>query len=141
VGRKLKRNRSDTAPEFYAAHKFARIAPRKVRVVMDLIRGLPVSEALDILKFSPRRGAVMIRKVLASAIANADHAIDSVEPDNDPKKISDLDVEDLYVHEGVIDTGPSFTRWRPRARGSAYPIIKRTSHISIKLRPRIGAGS
>lgn len=130
MGRKVKRNIDPEAPEFRACHRYARISPPKARLVMDQVRDLPVNEALSLLRFSPRRGAAMIDKVLKSAIANADQAIDQ----DTEGRFEDLDVDDLYIHDCRIDTGPSFRRWRPRARGMAYPIIKRTSHITITLR-------
>ena len=134
MGRKIKKNSGDGVPEFQAVHRYARISPSKVRVVMNQIRGISVSEALDQLRFSPRRGAFMINKVLVSAIANMDHKV--AEGHDDIEGWEDMDAEDLYVHEAFVDVGPSFRRWRPRARGMACPIIKRSSHITIKLRPQ-----
>lgn len=131
MGRKLKRNTTDTAPEFISSHRYARISPEKVRLVADQVRGLSVDEAMQLLKFSTRRGAHFVDKVLKSAVANADQAIDEGRVEDEQL----FDMEDLYVHEARVDVGPSFKRWRPRARGMAYPIIKRTSHIVIKLRP------
>lgn len=136
MGRKLKRNPSD-ALEFTASHRFARISPPKVRLVADQVRGLSVSEAMNVLKFSPRRGAFFLDKVLKSAVANADYATQQGDPNDEDRNASleNLDLEDLYVHEAKVDVGPTYRRWRPRARGMAYPIIKRTSHITIRLRP------
>ena len=85
---------------------------------IDLIRGKKVADALGILKFTPRKGAYLIEKVLNSAIANAENNFD-------------LDVEDLYVSEAYVNEGPTLKRFRPRAKGSASPINKRTSHITI----------
>jgi large subunit ribosomal protein L22 len=131
MARKQKRNNSDSAPEFTSAHRYARISPPKVRLVMDQVRGMMVEEAMQHLKFSTRRGAHFIDKVLKSAVANADLALNEGQTDEE------FDVEELYIHEARVDVGPSFRRWRPRARGMAYPIIKRTSHIVIKLRPLV----
>lgn len=101
-----------------ATARMARIPARKARLVIDLIRGKKVADALGILKFTPRKGAYLIEKVLNSAIANAENNFD-------------LDVEDLYVSEAYVNEGPTLKRFRPRAKGSASPINKRTSHITI----------
>src|SRR5436305_4208253 len=134
------KNTDEAAPEFRAAHWNAKISPRKARLVMDRVRGLPVSEALDILKFDRHRGAFLIDRVLKSAIANADQAITnerirSAEGDLlDPQP--EVDVDELYIHDARIDDGPRLKRWKPRARGQAYPYMKYYAHITIKLRPR-----
>jgi len=99
--------------------RFARIAPRKARLVVDLIRGKSVGEALDLLKFSKKRAAVMVGKVLRSAIANADNA--------------EADVEDLYVARSFCDGGPIIKRMQPKDRGKSYSIFKRTCHITIEV--------
>lgn len=101
-----------------AVAKTVRIAPRKVRLVVDLIRGKSVAEAVSILRFSTQGAAEPISKVLNSAIANAEHNYD-------------LDVEDLYVSEAFVDEGATLKRFRPRGKGSASPINKRTSHITV----------
>ena len=101
-----------------ATARMVRISARKARLVIDLIRGKKVADALGILKFTPRKGAYLIEKVLNSAIANAENNFD-------------LDVEDLYVSEAYVNEGPTLKRFRPRAKGSASPINKRTSHITI----------
>lgn len=101
-----------------AVARTVRIAPRKARLVIDLIRGKQVGEAISILKFTPRAGSPIIEKVLMSAIANAEHNYD-------------LNLENLYVSEAYVNEGPTMKRYRPRARGSASPINKRTSHITI----------
>jgi len=100
-----------------AKHKYARISPRKVRLIADLIRGRNVQDALNILKFTPNRAAGMVSKVLTSAIANANEA--------------EADVEDLVVDRAFVDEGPTIKRWRPKDRGRANPIMKRTSHITV----------
>ena len=100
-----------------AIHKYARISPRKVRLVADLIRGRGVQDALNLLKFSPNRAAVMVSKVLTSAIANANEA--------------EANVEDLIVDRAFVDEGPTIKRFQPKDRGRANPIMKRTSHITL----------
>ena len=100
-----------------ATHRFARISARKARLIADLIRGRDVQDALNVLKFSPNRAAVMMSKVLTSAIANANEG--------------EADVDLLYVKEARIDEGPTMKRWRPKDRGRSHPIMKRTSHINV----------
>jgi len=101
-----------------AQAKYLRAAPRKVRQVADLIRGKQVKEALVMLSFLPNLGAKLIQKVLKSAVANAKHNY----------KLGD---ERLFVSEILIDGATPFKRIHPRARGSAFPILKRQSHITI----------
>lgn len=101
-----------------AQAKHVRQSPYKVRRVLDLVRGLPVDEARVVLDFTNRKAAVSIKKVLDSAIANAEHNFA-------------LDAEELYVQQAYADEGPTLKRWRPRARGRATKIRKRTSHITI----------
>lgn len=101
-----------------ATAKTVRIPARKARLVIDLIRGKSVAEALGILKFTPRAGSEIVEKVLNSAISNAENNFD-------------LDVEDLVVSEAYANEGPTLKRFRPRAKGSASPINKRTSHITV----------
>lgn len=135
-----KRNNADNAAEFKAFHNHAKISPRKVRLVMNAIRNLPVSEALDQLKFMRQRGAVLVDKVLKSAIANADRAIEDENIRDHSGTVLEpqpsVDVDDLYVHDAQADEGPRLKRWRPRARGAAYPYRKFYSHLTIRLRPR-----
>lgn len=135
-----KRNNTDNAAEFKAFHNHAKISPRKVRLVMNAIRNLPVSEALDQLKFMRQRGAVLVDKVLKSAIANADRAIEDENIRDHSGTVLEpqpqVDVDDLYVHDAQADEGPRLKRWRPRARGAAYPYRKFYSHLTIRLRPR-----
>ena len=102
---------------FQSSHRFARIAPRKARLVADLIRGLGVDEAMTQLDFSKRRGAYYFKNVLKSAIANAEE--------------SDADVTSLVVIESRVDEGPTIKRFQPKDRGRAHPINKRTSHLHI----------
>ena len=110
---------------FHASHRFARISPRKVRPLADLIRGKFVDEALDILQYQPHRGARMLEKVLKSALANAQ------DPDQNPGRM--LGVGDLFVAQAVVNEGPMFKRVRPRARGMAFMIKKRMSHIQVEV--------
>ena len=104
--------------ESKAVAKYVRIAPRKVRVVMDLIRGKNVAEAFAILKFTPKAGADVVEKVLKSAVANAENNFD-------------MDVDKLYVSSAFVDQGPTLKRIHPRSRGQAFKILKRTSHVTI----------
>jgi large subunit ribosomal protein L22 len=101
-----------------AQAKHVRQSPYKVRRVLDLVRGLPVDEALVVLEFTNRKSAPTIKKVLDSAVANAEHNLA-------------LDADELFVAEAYADEGPTLKRWRPRARGRATKIRKRTSHITI----------
>ncbi|UCD76323.1 MAG: 50S ribosomal protein L22 [Phycisphaerales bacterium] len=107
---------------YRAVHRFARIAPRKARLVADVIRGMRVDEAMTSLEFSKRRAAYYLRAVLKSAIANAEE--------------NDADVASLYVSESRVDEGPTIKRWRPKDRGRAHPINKRTSHLHIAVDER-----
>ncbi|MBL6751195.1 MAG: 50S ribosomal protein L22 [Nevskia sp.] len=109
-----------------AVLKFVRLSPYKGRLLADLVRGKPVSEALDALKFSRQRAAGIIRKVLESAIANAEN--------NDG-----ADVDELKIAEIMVDEGPTMKRIRPRAKGRADRILKRTSHITIRVSDGRGA--
>lgn len=101
-----------------------RISPRKVRMVVDTVRGKSVSQALSILGFTRKKAALPVQKLLKSAVANA------VENDG----VSDADV--LMIDRITVDEGPTLKRFMPRARGRATPIRKRTSHIRIVLRER-----
>lgn len=112
------KNRAPARPE--ATAKFVRVSARKARLVADLIRGKSVPEAQAILAFSTRDAAVPVRKVLESAMANADHN-------------AGLDVRELFVTRATIDEGPTMRRFRPRAQGRASRINKRTCHITIGL--------
>lgn len=101
-----------------AKHKYARFSPQKARLVVDLIRGLPVERAVNILEFSKKRAAKSVLKVLNSAIANAENNLGA-------------DVDELFVSSAYVDQGPTFKRLMPRAKGRADRILKRTSHITI----------
>ena len=106
-----------------AQAKYIRQSPYKVRRVLDLVRGLPVTEAEDVLRLTQRAAAEPISKVLRSAVANAEHN-------------HALDSEELVVSEAFADEGPTLRRFRPRARGRATRINKRTSHITIVVSER-----
>jgi large subunit ribosomal protein L22 len=110
---------------FRATHKYARISARKVRPLAALVRGKFADEALDILKYQPHRGARMLEKVLKSAVGNAQ--------DPDQNRGTTAALQQLVVVDARIDGGPMFKRIRPRARGMAFGILRRTSHITIEL--------
>ena len=101
-----------------AIARTVRIAPRKVRLVVDLIRGKQIGEAVAILNHTPRSASPVVEKVLKSAVANAEHNYD-------------LDVNNLIISEVFVDEGTTLKRFRPRAMGRASAINKRTSHITI----------
>ena len=109
--------------EAKAVAKYVRIAPRKVRVVMNLIRGKNVADAFAILKFTPKAGADVIEKVLKSAVANAENNFD-------------MNVDKLYVASAYVDQGPTLKRIHPRSRGQAFSILKRTSHVTVVVAER-----
>ncbi|MDF0535602.1 50S ribosomal protein L22 [Shewanella yunxiaonensis] len=109
--------------EVLAKHRFARTSPQKARLVADQIRGLPVAKALEILTFSPKKAAVLVKKVLDSAIANAEHN-------------EGADIDELKVGKVFVDEGPTMKRIMPRAKGRADRIMKRTSHITVVVSDR-----
>lgn len=102
-----------------AVARYVRISSRKVRIVIDLIRGKQVSEALAILKFTPKSASPVVEKLLKSAIANAEY--------------KGLNKDDLYVAEVYADQGPTLKRMMPRAKGSGAMILKKSSHITVVL--------
>ena len=104
--------------EIKAVAKYIRLSPQKARLVADVVRGMGVEDALTTLRFMPKKGAGIIRKVLASAIANAD-------------QVDTVDVDTLYVKQILIDGGPMLKRFNPRAQGRANRILKRSSHITV----------
>lgn len=106
--------------EYRAIHRYADMSPRKVRPVAALIRGKMADEALELLRYLPNRSARMIEQVLKSALGNAEDRGAS-------------DIEELIVAEARVDGGPIMKRIQPRARGTAYPIKKRCSHIHVTL--------
>ena len=104
--------------EVKAVAKYIRISPQKARLVADVVRGMDAGQALTTLRFMPKKGAAIIRKVLESAVANADQT-------------DTFDVDMLYVKEILVDGGPMLKRFRPRAQGRATRILKRSSHITV----------
>jgi large subunit ribosomal protein L22 len=107
----------------FASARFVRITPMKARRVVDMVRGLPVDDALALLKFAPQAASETVYKVLESAVANA-------------TTTEDLDRHTLVVSKAMVDEGPTMKRWRPRAQGRASRINKRTSHITLVVQPR-----
>lgn len=106
--------------EVAAKLKGARLSAQKARLIADMVRGKRVEEALDVLTFSTKKGALIVKKVLESAIANAEHN-------------EGLDVDELKVSHISVDEGPTMKRIKPRAKGRADRIFKRTCHITIKV--------
>ena len=106
--------------EVAAKLRYARISAQKVRLVADQVRGKPVEQALQMLSFSPKKAAAIVKKVLESAIANAEH--------NEGADIDELKVSTIYV-----DDGPSMRRWKARAKGRVNHIKKRTSHVTVMV--------
>ena len=109
--------------EARAIAKYIRISPRKVRQVIDLIRGKRVRDALAILKFTPKRASTAIEKVIKSAAANAENNLE-------------MNKDDLFVAEAFVDQGPSLRRYNPRAMGRADLIKRRTSHVTVVVREK-----
>lgn len=108
---------------YESKHRYARISPRKARLVMDLVRGRNVDDALTLLRFSKQRASVMIEKVIRSAVANANE--------------QDVSVRNtLFVSSARVDPGPIIKRFQPKDRGKAHPINKRTSHLVVTLDQR-----
>ena len=109
-------------PGAFASARYVRITPMKARRVVDMVRGMPVDEALAILQFAPQAASETVYKVLESAIANAETT-------------EGLDTDDLVISVAQVDEGPTMKRWRPRAQGRATRILKRTSHITLVVQP------
>lgn len=109
-----------------ATARFQRISPRKARVIVNMVRGRDAGEALQLLEFTPKAGAPIVKKLLASAIANA--------LDLDPS----VDADDLFISKVTVDEGPNqhMRRWRPRAMGRATQVVKGVSHVHIELDAR-----
>jgi len=120
---KKERNRENRDERPQAHHRFARISDRKARIVLEQIKGKDVMQAEAILKYSPRFGAFLIGKVLRSAVANAEENLG-------------MDASRLFVEEAIANQGPTMKRIQPRAKGMAYRINKKSSHISIYLNQR-----
>src|SRR6188508_1336043 len=110
-------------PGAFASARFVRITPMKARRVVDMVRGLPVDDALALLQFAPQSASETVYKVLESAVANAETT-------------EDLDRGSLVISKAMVDEGPTMKRWRPRAQGRASRINKRTSHITLVVQPR-----
>jgi len=106
--------------EVAAKLRFVRISAQKARLVADLIRGQNVGQALQILDYSPKKGSAIMKKILLSAIANAEHN-------------EGADIDELSVSTVFVDEGPTYKRIQPRAKGRANRILKRTSHITVKV--------
>lgn len=104
--------------EAKAIAKFIRISPRKARLVAENIKGLPVEDAINVLRFTPKKAARILNKVLHSAVANAE-------------QLPGVDIDSLRVKNVVVNEGPTLKRIMPRAMGRAYRILKRTSHITV----------
>lgn len=100
--------------------KAVRISPRKARLVVDMVRGKTVQDAIDTLRFTDKKAAALLSKLVASAMANATHT-------------ATVDVDNLVVAEAYVNEGPTIKRFLPRAQGRATPIRKRTSHFVVKL--------
>lgn len=109
--------------EAVAKARYVRISPRKARLVADAIRGMKAGEALNKLKFAPKKAAGLFIKVINSAVANA-------------AQQGSVDVDDLVILKAYVDGGPTLKRWRARAMGRAYMIRKRTSHITVVVGER-----
>lgn len=110
--------------EVRAVAKYIRMSPQKVRLVTDLVRGMDVQEAMDLLRFTPKAAAYEVRKVLQSAIANAEENYG-------------VTADELYIAEITADDGPTLKRGRPGARGRYKPILKRSAHISVVLASKL----
>jgi large subunit ribosomal protein L22 len=113
--------------EAKAIHRYARTSAQKARLVVDLIRGKSVEQALGILEFTPKKAARFVAKTLKSAVANAEHG-------------QRVDVDKLYVKQVFVDEGPTAKRFLPRAHGRATPLFKRTSHITVVVDERRKGG-
>ena len=109
--------------EVKASLKFARMAPRKIRLVADMVRGKDVNEAIQILTFVNKKSAPILKKLVQSAVANADQA-------------KTIDLDTLYVKHISVDQGPTLKRYMPRAMGRASEIKKKTSHVNLILEER-----
>ncbi len=114
-------------PGSYAIARHVRMSPTKVRRVVDVVRGMDVTEALAVLKFAPQAAADPVRKVVASAAANAENT-------------ENLRTNDLFVSQAFVDEGVTLRRIRPRAKGSASRILKRASHITVVVEPKAKKG-
>ena len=108
------------AMEVKAVAKYMRISPMKVRKISGAVKGQPVEQGIEMLKYMPQKAAGMLEKIVRSAVANAD-------------QYDDIDVDDLIIQNVIVDGGPTLKRFRARARGRGSRILKRTSHITVIL--------
>jgi large subunit ribosomal protein L22 len=111
-----------------ASARYLRVSPRKARRIIDIVRGTKAVSALDVLRFDEHAASEDVYKVVASAVANAEHN-------------QQLDRDSLWISEAFVDEGPTLKRFRPRAQGRAYRIRKRTSHVTVVVESRSGTGS
>jgi large subunit ribosomal protein L22 len=111
-----------------ATLRFARVSAQKARLVADLVRGKDAGQAIELLTFLPKKTAPLIRALVESAVANAEHTAG--------RQNRELDIDRLYVKTILVDQGPMLRRFRPRAQGRATPIQKKTSHITVVLGER-----
>ncbi len=109
--------------EVRAVAKYIRVSPRKVRLVVDLVRGRPVNEAMSLLRFMPQSAARDVAKVVKSAVSNAEQN-------------NHMSAEDMIITQITADEGPTMKRFRPRAHGRASPILKRSTHITVVVDDR-----
>jgi large subunit ribosomal protein L22 len=116
----------DDARTARASARYLRVSPRKARRIVDIVRGTKATEALDVLRFDEHAASEDVYKVVASAVANAEHN-------------QQLDRESLWIAEAFVDEGPTLKRFRPRAQGRAYRIRKRTSHVTVVVESRESA--
>lgn len=107
---------------YQAIHRYARISERKVRLIADMIRGMPCDHAIETLRYTPNRGAAYLQKVVQSAMANANE--------------QEANMNRLYVKECRVDAGPVIKRFKAKDRGRAHPILRRTSHIIVAVDER-----
>ena len=114
--------------ESKAILRFVRVSARKARLVADVVRGKDVAEAIELLSFTDKKTAPIIKKLVESAVANAEQAA--------RRSNTDLDIDQLYVKTVLVDQGPTLRRFRPRAQGRATKILKKTSHITVELATR-----
>jgi large subunit ribosomal protein L22 len=114
--------------ESKAILRFVRVSARKARLVADLVRGKDVSEAIEQLSFADKKTAPIMKKLVESAVANAEQAA--------KRANEDLDIDQLYVKTVLVDGGPTLRRFRPRAQGRATKILKKTAHITVELATR-----
>jgi large subunit ribosomal protein L22 len=114
--------------ESKAILRYVRVSPRKARLVADLVRGKDVPDAIELLAFTRKKSAPLVKKLIESAVANAEHEA--------KRATSALDVDDLFVMTIHVDQGPTLRRFRPRAQGRATKVLKKTAHITVVLGTR-----